>query len=103
MLGIHPKAALYTPLKLNDKIVGLVVVRTIHQNVYQPHHLYVLKTVGNFVVRALQLAGYPQRRLYREKEGQRNGAGTTRVSCQPDQKKRYNYLQNEKGKFFFYW
>ena len=56
LAGIQPKAALYTPLKLNDKIVGLVVVRTIHKNVYQPHHLYVLKTVGNFVVRALELA-----------------------------------------------
>jgi DNA-binding CsgD family transcriptional regulator len=56
LTGIHPKAALYTPLKLNDKIVGLVVVRTIHKNVYQPHHLYILKTVGNFVVRALELA-----------------------------------------------
>jgi DNA-binding CsgD family transcriptional regulator len=54
--GIQPQAALYTPLKLNDKIVGLVVVRTIHKNVYQSHHLYVLKTVGNFVVRALELA-----------------------------------------------
>ena len=56
LAGIQPKAALYTPLKLNDKIVGFVVVRTIHKNVYQPHHLYVLKTVGNFVVRALELA-----------------------------------------------
>jgi DNA-binding CsgD family transcriptional regulator len=56
ILGIHPKAALYTPLKLNDKIVGLVVVRTIHKNVYQRRHLYILKTVGNFVVRALELA-----------------------------------------------
>ena len=56
LAGIQPKAALYTPLKLNDKIVGLVVVRTIHKNVYQPHHLYLLKTVGNFVVRALELA-----------------------------------------------
>jgi DNA-binding NarL/FixJ family response regulator len=56
LAGIHPKAALYTPLKLNDKIVGLVVVRTIHKDVYQPHHLYILKTVGNFVVRALELA-----------------------------------------------
>jgi DNA-binding CsgD family transcriptional regulator len=53
--GIPPQAALYTPLKLNDKIVGLVVVRTIHKNVYQPHHLHILKTVGNFVVRALEL------------------------------------------------
>jgi DNA-binding CsgD family transcriptional regulator len=56
LAGIQPKAALYTPLKLNDKIVGLVVVRTIHKNVFQPHHLYILKTVGNFVVRALELA-----------------------------------------------
>jgi DNA-binding CsgD family transcriptional regulator/transcriptional regulator with GAF, ATPase, and Fis domain len=54
--GIQPKAALYTPLKLNNKTVGLVVVRTVHKNVYQPHHLYILKTVGNFVVRALELA-----------------------------------------------
>ena len=54
--GIQPKAALYTPLKLNNKVVGLIVVRTIHKNVYQPHHLYVLKAVGNFVVRALELA-----------------------------------------------
>ena len=56
LAGIQPQAALYTALKLNDKIAGLVVVRTIHKNVYQPHHLYVLKTVGNFVVRALELA-----------------------------------------------
>jgi DNA-binding CsgD family transcriptional regulator len=54
--GTDPKAALYTPLKLNDKVVGLIVVRTIHKNVYQQHHLYILKTVGNFVVRALELA-----------------------------------------------
>ncbi len=54
--GLDPKAALYTPLKLNDKVVGLIVVRTIHKNVYQRHHLYILKTVGNFVVRALELA-----------------------------------------------
>lgn len=54
--GSDPKAALYSPLKLNDKVVGLIVVRTIHKNVYEPHHLYILKTVGNFVVRALELA-----------------------------------------------
>ena len=56
LTGIQPKAALYTPLRLNNKIAGLVVVRTINKNVYQPHHLYILKTVGNFVVRALELA-----------------------------------------------
>jgi hypothetical protein len=56
LAGIQPKAALYTPLKINDKTVGLIVVRTIHKNVYQPHHLYILKATGNFVVRALEFA-----------------------------------------------
>ncbi|HUS02076.1 MAG TPA: LuxR C-terminal-related transcriptional regulator [Chitinophagaceae bacterium] len=56
MAGSDPKAALYTPLKLNDKVVGLIVVRAIRKNVYEQHHLYILKTVGNFVVRALELA-----------------------------------------------
>ena len=56
VVGIQPKAALYTPLRLNDKVVGLIVVRTIHKNVYRQHHLYLLKTVGNFVIRALELA-----------------------------------------------
>ncbi len=56
LAGCNPKAALYVPLKLNNKVVGLITVRTIHKNVYQQHHLYILKTVGNFVVRALELA-----------------------------------------------
>jgi Response regulator containing a CheY-like receiver domain and an HTH DNA-binding domain len=56
LAGMNPRAAIYIPLKLNDKLVGLIVVRTIHKNVYQPHHLHLLKTVGNFVVKALELA-----------------------------------------------
>jgi DNA-binding CsgD family transcriptional regulator len=55
LVGIEPKAALYTPLRLNNKLAGLILVRTIHKNVYLPHHLFILKTVGNFVVRALEL------------------------------------------------
>lgn len=56
LAGSEPMAALYVPLKLYQKVVGLITVRTIHKNVYQPHHLHILKTVGNFVVRALELA-----------------------------------------------
>jgi len=56
LAGSDPKAALYVPLKLHNKVVGLITVRTIRKNVYQQHHLYILKTVGNFVVRALELA-----------------------------------------------
>lgn len=53
--GIIPQAALYSPLELNHKVAGLIVVRTIRKNCYQRHHLYLLKTVGNFIVRALEL------------------------------------------------
>ncbi len=55
LAGSNPKAAIYVPLKLLNKVVGLIVVRTIHKNVYEPHHLFILKTVGNFVVRTLAL------------------------------------------------
>jgi DNA-binding CsgD family transcriptional regulator len=68
LAGSDVKAALYTPLKLNGKVVGLIVVRTIHKNVYQQHHLYILKTVGNFVVRALELAKM-QQKPYAKAEG----------------------------------
>lgn len=56
LAGSDPKAALYVPLKLHNKVVGLITVRTIRKNMYQQHHLYILKTVGNFIVRALELA-----------------------------------------------
>lgn len=55
LFGIHPNAAIYVPLKLNKQIVGLITVRTIRKNVYKQHHLHILRTVGNFVVRALEL------------------------------------------------
>jgi DNA-binding CsgD family transcriptional regulator/transcriptional regulator with GAF, ATPase, and Fis domain len=54
--GSDPKAVIYVPLKLHHKVVGLITVRTIRKDVYQQHHLYILKTVGNFIVRALELA-----------------------------------------------
>jgi DNA-binding CsgD family transcriptional regulator len=56
--GFSPMAALYVPLQLHNKVVGLIAVRTIHKNVYQKHHLYVLKTLGIFVIRSLALAEY---------------------------------------------
>jgi len=56
LTGSDPNAAIYVPLKLNKELVGLITVRTIRKNVYQQHHLHILKTVGNFIVRALELA-----------------------------------------------
>jgi len=54
--GLAPKAGMYVPLKLNNKVAGVIVVKTIHKNVYQRHHLYILRTLGNCVMRSLALA-----------------------------------------------
>jgi len=56
LTGFIPKAAMYTPLKLDGKVVGLIVVRTTRKNAYKPYHLYILKTVGNLIVRRIELA-----------------------------------------------
>lgn len=56
VVGSDPSAAIYVPLKLNNQVVGLITARTIRKNAYQQHHLYLLKTVGNFIIRALELA-----------------------------------------------
>jgi DNA-binding CsgD family transcriptional regulator len=56
VVGSNPNSVIYVPLKLNNQLVGLITARTIRKNAYQQHHLYLLKTVGNFIVRALELA-----------------------------------------------
>jgi DNA-binding CsgD family transcriptional regulator len=56
LFGSNPNAAIYVPLKLNKQLAGLITVRTIRKNAYKQHHLYILKTVGNFIVRALELS-----------------------------------------------
>ncbi len=53
--GSPPKAALYVPLRMNDKVAGVITVRTPHKGVYRKHHLHILKTLGNFVMRSLAL------------------------------------------------
>jgi len=70
--GSAPKAALYVPLRMKDKVVGLITVRTIHKNVYQRYHLYILKTLGNFVIRTLALAQERGKRYVQSEAGQKN-------------------------------
>src|SRR5688572_18375491 len=55
-VGSSPKAALYVPLFMNDIIAGFITVRTLNKNVYHQHHLYLLKTLGNFVMKSLALS-----------------------------------------------
>ena len=68
--GSDPKAAIYVPLKLHNQVVGLITVRTIRKNVYKHYHLHILKTVGNFIVRALELANVSSK-PYSKAEGSR--------------------------------
>lgn len=55
-VGTSPKAALYVPVRMHNKVAGLIAVRTIHKHVYHRHHLYMLRTLGNFVIRSIALA-----------------------------------------------
>lgn len=71
LAGSNPGAAIYVPLRLHEKVVGLITVRTIRKNVYHPHHLYILKTVGNFVVRALELSKYHSQAIAKIKNHQK--------------------------------
>lgn len=41
--GCDPRSAIYVPLRLNHKVVGFITVRTIHENAYRQHQLYILK------------------------------------------------------------
>ncbi len=90
--GIEPHAALYVPLKLHDKVVGLITVRTIRKNVYQEHHLYILKTVGNFVVRALELAKLSSKPLSKIEGARNNGAGAMKGNLSSRSKKALQQL-----------
>ena len=69
--GFSPMAALYVPLRLHNKVVGLMAVRTIHKNVYRKHHLYVLKTLGIFVIRSLALAEHLRKPKTRRLPGEK--------------------------------
>lgn len=53
--GSPPEAALYVPLRSNERVVGLILVRSPRKGVYQSHHLHVLRTLGSFVMRTLAL------------------------------------------------
>ena len=70
--GSPPKAALYVPLRMNDKVVGLITVRAPHKHVYHKHHLYILKTLGNFVIRSLALARERAKPFVKSEAGQRS-------------------------------
>lgn len=68
-VGINPNASLYVPLRQQDKIAGLITVRTIRKNVYKKHHLYILRTLGTFIIRSLELAKEKGKPAVKNEEG----------------------------------
>jgi DNA-binding CsgD family transcriptional regulator len=72
MAGSPPKAALYVPLRMNGKVVGVITVRTPNKNVYHQHHLYILKTLGNFVIKSLALAAEKAKPAVKSEAQQKN-------------------------------
>lgn len=70
--GSPPKAALYVPLRMNGKVAGLITVRTPNKDVYRKHHLHILKTLGNFVMRSLALAQERARPFVKSEAQQKN-------------------------------
>ena len=90
--GCDPKSAIYVPLKLNHKIIGLITVRTIHKNAFQQHHLYILKTVGNFVIRTVALSKIKSSSFLRSADGGKEWSWCQPESLTPTSLKELNLL-----------
>ena len=84
-LGLSPKAALYVPLKWGKKVAAVITVRTIHRNVYSRHHLYILKMVGDLIIRSLAHNEVDIKFL--QAKGQKNWKWNKPTSLQPSSKK----------------
>lgn len=100
-VGSAPKAALYVPLYMEDKVVGLITVRTIHKNVYQKHHLYILKTLGNFVIRALALGQERAKPFVQSEAGKKNWRWSASRQLSFKSKKLLSFLTDREKEVLF--
>jgi DNA-binding CsgD family transcriptional regulator len=86
--GSAPKAALYVPLRMNGNVTALITVRSIHRNVYKKHHLYILKTLGNFLLKSLALSEERDKRPpSQNQQGQKNWRWCSGEEISPRNKK----------------
>jgi DNA-binding CsgD family transcriptional regulator len=102
LAGSSPNAALYVPLRMNDKVVGLITVRTIHKNVYQKHHLYILKTLGNFVIRSLALAKEISRPSIKSEAAQKSWRWSAEQQIPAKSKKLFSLLTDREKEVLFF-
>lgn len=99
--GSVPLAALYVPLRMNDKVVALITVRTIHKNVYQKHHLYILKTLGNFVIKTLALAAERGKPFVKSESQQKNWHWCTPEQISPKSNRVLSLLSEREKEVLF--
>lgn len=52
--GIEPASLMYVPILISQDIAGILSVRTMAKNAYDPHSLEVLKTLAVFISKALE-------------------------------------------------
>lgn len=48
------KSVIYSPLIVQSKIVGVITVQSYQKNVYQPHHVDILRALGAYIAIALE-------------------------------------------------
>lgn len=100
-VGVSPQAALYIPLKMKDKVTALITVRTIHKNVYQPHHVYILKTVGHFVTRYIALANEIAKPYVKTEAAQKKWKWNAAENLTPSSKKLLSALTTREKDVLF--
>jgi len=54
MQGINPASLMYIPLFINKEIIGLLSVRTLEKNAYEPRSMEILKTLAVFIAKAIE-------------------------------------------------
>jgi len=54
MQGINPASLMYIPLFINKEIIGLLSVRTLEKNAYNPQSMEILKTLAVFIAKAIE-------------------------------------------------
>lgn len=101
MVGFSPNAALYVPLRIGAKIVGLITVRSPRKNVYRQHHLYILKTLGNFVVRSLTLAEERQSPAIKKEGGEKAWHWRPAEQLSPRSRKTLSLLTDREKEVLF--
>src|SRR6185436_4589191 len=54
--GQQPVSLIYLPLKVKDKMMGVITVQSFQKNAYSEYHLYMLRTIAIYAAIALENA-----------------------------------------------